>query len=133
MRHLLWAVATALLLTTLTVQAGSSTLIEDYRYVRLWPPLQKPWYFNPQDLVTDDSGHLFLTDQTSGQVIKLTRDGQLVSRFGGDPAMAEQRVRFPHGIDRNEDGELLVSSVTGIDLYDENGSRPTQRYADRVR
>ncbi|GMW00687.1 MAG: hypothetical protein AMXMBFR84_18240 [Candidatus Hydrogenedentota bacterium] len=56
----------------------------EYRFERMWPTLQQPWYFGtPGDVTYDQfSDHVYVLDSFNHRVEKYTRDGQFVLRWG---------------------------------------------------
>jgi hypothetical protein len=62
------------------VFAASST--EDYRFDRLWPTLQQPWYFErAYSLAVDSQGYVYVSNQTTETVSKFTSDGHFVRQW----------------------------------------------------
>jgi sugar lactone lactonase YvrE len=56
---------------------------EVYRFERLWPVLQQPWYFDGiWDIAVSQQRHVYLVDYGHSRVSKLTLGGQLISHFG---------------------------------------------------
>ena len=55
-----------------------------YRFERLWPTLQQPWYFSaPSDVAVDTDGFVYVLDIGNSQVMKFTSQGQFVTHWGG--------------------------------------------------
>ena len=58
---------------------------ETYRFERMWPTLQQPWYFyGPRDVVVDSDGFIYLADAHFYRIQKLTADGHFVTKWGSD-------------------------------------------------
>jgi sugar lactone lactonase YvrE len=56
---------------------------EVYRFERLWPVLQQPWYFDEiWDIAVSQQGYVYVVDVNHNQVQKLTLNGHLISYFG---------------------------------------------------
>jgi DNA-binding beta-propeller fold protein YncE len=54
-----------------------------YKFERLWPTLQQPWYFdNPKGIAVDNDRFIYITDTDNNRIIKFTSDGKLVTRWG---------------------------------------------------
>ena len=69
-----------LILIFLPVSASGE---ETYQFERMWPTLQQPWYFNePQCIVVDASGYVYVADAYNDFVQKFTPDGAFVTEFG---------------------------------------------------
>ena len=59
----------------------------EYRFERLWPTLQQPWYFvDFTDLAVGPGNILWATDVNTRQAIALTLDGRITNNlaFGQD-------------------------------------------------
>jgi DNA-binding beta-propeller fold protein YncE len=63
-------------LNSLPVLADTEEL---YRFERLWPVLQQPWYFNKvTNIAVDKQGNVYVADTFNRQLKKLTSDGHLI-------------------------------------------------------
>jgi len=57
---------------------------ELYRFERMWPILQQPWYFkNPEGIAIDRQGYVYVADTGNDRVQKFTADGQFVVKWNG--------------------------------------------------
>ncbi|QTA88123.1 C13 family peptidase [Desulfonema magnum] len=54
-----------------------------YKFERMWPGLQQPWYLNPVGVATDSNGFIYVADFDSYRVQKFTSDGRFVAKWGG--------------------------------------------------
>ncbi|MBF0565025.1 MAG: hypothetical protein HQK89_07275 [Nitrospirae bacterium] len=56
---------------------------ETYEYVRMWPTLKNPWYFNePHGIAVDNSSNVYVADSDNEQIQKFTIDGQFITKWG---------------------------------------------------
>ncbi|HEW97809.1 MAG TPA: hypothetical protein ENF37_04075 [Beggiatoa sp.] len=56
---------------------------EVYRFERMWPVLQQPWYFDEiWDIAISRQEHVYVVDRRNNLVQKLTLDGHLITQFG---------------------------------------------------
>ncbi len=61
---------------------GIATAEENYRFIRMWPALQQPWYFSyPYDIATDSRGYVYVADQNNDRILKFTSEGQFVGQW----------------------------------------------------
>ena len=66
---------------------------ETLRFARMWPALQQPWHFNhPQDVASDDAGHIYVADTENHSIQKFTSEGQLINRWAG-PKGGDKNVK----------------------------------------
>jgi len=53
---------------------------ESYRFERMWPTLQQPWYFNqPEDLAVSPEGDFYVADTLNDRVVKLNPQGKVIT------------------------------------------------------
>ena len=56
---------------------------EIYRFERMWPTLQQPWYFGmPQNAAIDNRGYVYVADSGNNRIRKFTSDGQFIKNWG---------------------------------------------------
>lgn len=88
---------------------------QPYRFDRLWPTLQQPWYFSvPNAMAVDREGHVFIADTDSLAVKKFTGDGHLVT---------EWPMTHPGSVAIDPDGVLYVAGegAASVLKYTGNG------------
>ncbi len=92
---------TAVCIISLFLSPISASASETYKFERMWPTLQQPWYFNhPSGVAVDDEGFVYMVDMESSCIHKFTSDGHFVSRWGKDGS---------------GDGEFYLPSEIAID------------------
>ncbi len=56
---------------------------EVYKFERMWPALQQPWYFNvPGDIAIDKNDFVYIADTWNHRVQKFTTQGHFISKWG---------------------------------------------------
>jgi DNA-binding beta-propeller fold protein YncE len=79
-RYLILFLCSLICLNSLPVFAETE---EIYRFERMWPVLQQPWYFDELwDIAISQQKHVYVVDRQHNRVQKLTLDGHLISHFG---------------------------------------------------
>ena len=94
-----------------TIRDDDSLGDEEFRFQRLWPTLQQPWWFNsPDGIAIDDSGNAYVVDHGNHLIQKLTVNGQLVGKWGsrGD---GPGQFHDPHGIAVDSYGSVYVADT----------------------
>ena len=62
---------------------------ETYRFERMWPTLQQPWYFTtPRDIAMDAAGYVYVADNNGYGVAKFSSDGRFINSWGGTDSNA---------------------------------------------
>ncbi len=75
---------------------------ETYKFERMWPTLQQPWYFNSTAIAVDGNGNVYIANWNYYTVKKFTSAGQFVTEWApGDYG----------GV------SLLVWALTGMNLF----------------
>ena len=72
-----------LFLTLFLLFPHTASSNETYRFERLWPTLQQPWYFAvPFGITVDKKGFLYVADSGNNRIRKFTSDGMFVKSLG---------------------------------------------------
>ena len=75
---------------------GFASKKETYRFERLWPTLQQPWYFNAAGAsAIDAEGNIYIADRGNARVVKLGPDGRFITAWGGP---GEEDGKFSDGL-----------------------------------
>ena len=72
------------LFVTLVLFPNFALSEESYRFERMWPTLQQPWYFTtPRDIAMDAAGYVYVADNNGYGIAKFSSDGRFVNSWGG--------------------------------------------------
>ena len=93
-------------LLVLTASPASSE--ETYKFERMWPTLQQPWYFGPGTLAIDTAGFVYVADKLNDRILKFTLDGQFITKWGSKGSGIGQFLD-PSGIAIDHVGNVYVS------------------------
>jgi len=95
-----------LVITFLLITPFQTLADEEYRFERMWPTLQQPWYFNqPQSIVIDASGNIYIADTFNDRIQKFSADGQFITKWG------DSEFDMPAGIALDGDGNVYVADI----------------------
>jgi sugar lactone lactonase YvrE len=71
---------------------------ETYKFERMWPTLQQPWYFHaPDEIAIDSKGNVYVVDAGSCRIHKIGPDGTFITRWGMAGA-GDGEFDMPRGI-----------------------------------
>ena len=100
---------------------------ESYRFERMFPTLQQPWYFGfGFQSTVDERGSVFVLDSSNSRIVKLNSRGRFITSA---PIAPEEFSGFnTYYLDRGFDGKILVLANAGYPgffgsvllQYDEN-------------
>lgn len=80
-----------------------------YRFSRIWPQLQQPWYFNtPHGVAVDPGGNVYVADTGNNRIQKFDSSGKFVTAWGAY-GIANGQFSFPSGISLNPAGNVYVA------------------------
>jgi sugar lactone lactonase YvrE len=100
----LFAVFLTVLLLLPSVAASQS-----YRFERMWPTLQQPWYFvGPTYIALDKHGYVFVSDTWNHRIQKFSPDGVFITKWGG-LGTGDGQFISPHGVAVDSSGFLYVA------------------------
>lgn len=96
--------------------------VEKYRFGRLWPSLQQPWYFSsPRALAIDKTGNIYVADAWNHRIQKFTANGQFITSWG---RQGNDEGEF------NEPSGLALDRNNNIYVVDRNNNRIQKFTAD---
>ena len=85
-----------IILITFSILPTLASSEEFYKFERIWPTLQQPWYFNqPGGVTTDRDGFVYVADTYNHRIQKFTKDGQFVAKWGSKGS-GEGELFIPH-------------------------------------
>ncbi|MCF8145711.1 MAG: hypothetical protein K9N21_17510 [Deltaproteobacteria bacterium] len=89
---------------------SARTLAEEtYKFERMWPNLQQPWYFYwPLGVAVGPSGCVYVAEAGGNCVVKLDSNGSLITKWGG-PGSTDGEFSYPEGIAVDASGNVYVS------------------------
>jgi hypothetical protein len=103
---------TSALLIVLLCVPTISLSEEIYKFERMWPTLQQPWYFSdPYAVVADKDGNIYVADTYNHRIQKFTSNGQFVTKWGSYGS-GDGQFYAPHGIAVDGNGDVYV-----VDTY----------------
>lgn len=83
----------------------------EYRFDRMWPTLQQPWYFDsPWGIAVDRTGAVYFSDYNNRRIQKLNADGYLLIRWGSEGTGPGQ-FGGPSWVAVDTDGYVYVVDV----------------------
>lgn len=95
-----------------------------YRFERLWPQLQQPWYFyNPTGIARDVAGNIYIVDRMYHRIQKFDPNGAFVTAWGTKGSGTGQ-FNTPEGAAISADGYIYVADTYNyrIQKFTVNGS-----------
>ena len=100
--------AASLLLLCFPAPASSE---EIYKFERMWPTLQQPWYFNaPHAVAVDRNGDIFVADTSGHRIQKFTSGGQFITKWGS-MGHGDGQFSSPYGIAVDSSGFVYVADT----------------------
>lgn len=91
-----------------------------YRFERMWPSLQQPWYFSwPSGMAVDKGGNIYIVDQRQFCIQKYTPDGRFISKWGSRGS----------GNGRFEGAWGIAVNLAGIVYVADTGNNRIQRFS----
>lgn len=109
----------------------AATADTTYKFERMWPTLQQPWYFHyPTGICADSSGYIYVADDAKNRVVKLSSEGIFLQAWGGTGSglygLGSEPGQFngPHDVLVDRDGSVFVadSQNNRIQKFDAQGN-----------
>jgi len=93
------------------VSPASCLSEETYRFERMWPALQQPWYFHqPGGIAVDSSGNVYIADEWNHSIKKFTSDGQLITMWGSQGSNSGEFLQ-PRSVVLDPMGNVFVADT----------------------
>ena len=92
--------------------------LPEYRFERMWPALQQPWYFDAYDFAFDSQGHVYVADGFFNRVVKLSASGEVITSWQRPVELSlfeltTNALVLGVGVSRNDQVIVLFSSARG--------------------
>jgi sugar lactone lactonase YvrE len=88
---------------------GVAVSEETYKFERMWPTLQQPWYlFMPQDVAMDEAGNIYIADTSNHRVQKYTSDGLFITGWG-HRGNDDGEFDYPYSVATDPNGSVYVA------------------------
>lgn len=82
---------------------------QSYKFQRMWPTLQQPWYFSgPSYIALDKKGAVFVTDRWNHRIQKFSPDGIFITKWGRY-GTGNGEFDSPHGVAVDHNGFVYVA------------------------
>ncbi|MCP4350604.1 MAG: hypothetical protein GY795_34485 [Desulfobacterales bacterium] len=107
----LWRISIICLIWVIFLLPSLATSGETYKFERMWPTLQQPWYFiTPSDVEVDKRNSVvYVVDMNSRYIYKFTLDGHFVTRWGGTEGNGDGEFKRPRKITVDHNGYVYVA------------------------
>jgi len=83
---------------------------ETYKFERMWPTLQQPWYFFDPEIAFDTKGNIYFADRGHDRVQKFSLDGTFITKWGTS-GTDDGELNLPSGIAVDSDGNIYVADT----------------------
>jgi len=88
---------------------------ETYKFERMWPTLQQPWYFhNPHGIAIDRNSNIYVADTINSRIQKFSSDGQFITMW---KATDDGLFNVPQGIAVDTSGNVYVADAGTNYIY----------------
>ncbi len=95
-------------LITLTFFPVLGVSQETYKFERMWPTLQQPWYFlQPEGIAVDGNGKVYIADYGNNRIQVFTSDGNFLTKWGREGS-GDGEFKEPTAIAADLDGNIYV-------------------------
>ena len=84
---------------------------ETYKFERMWPTIQQPWYFhNPRRIAIDDAENVYVADTDIHRIQKFTSSGEFITKWGSE-GTGNGEFDEPRGIAIDGAGNVYVADT----------------------
>ena len=102
-------IALVFFLVTFILLPVSASSEETYKFERMWPTLQQPWYFSlPDDIAVDGAGNVYVLDGGNHRIQKFTSSGAFITKWGSEGS-EDGEFDNPEGIEVDGEGNVYVA------------------------
>jgi sugar lactone lactonase YvrE len=110
-RKAFWIAPCACILALFLIPAVAAPE-EIYKFERMWPTLQQPWYFyEPDGIAIDSKGYVYIADRLQHNILKFTLNGEFVTKWKAQPS-DEDFSHSPGAVAVDPSGDIVV-----LDFY----------------
>ncbi len=82
-----------------------------FKFARMWPVMEQPWYFyHPRGLTSDSNGYIYVADTQNHLIQKFTENGQFVVNWG-KKGTGEREFDQPHSLTSDSRDFVYVSDL----------------------
>jgi len=101
---------------------------ETYKFNRMWPTLQQPWYFyNPTAAAIDENNNIYIADGHNHRIQKFTANGFFIKKWGKN-GREDGEFRTPGDIALDKAGNIYVADKLNyrIQIFTQDGQYLSQ-------
>jgi sugar lactone lactonase YvrE len=109
-KHTCWVLLCGVLFMFLFACPSHTGAAEEYRFERMWPTLQQPWYFFGPLGVASCNDFVYVADTDNNRIQIFTSEGHIVSKFGKD-GTGDGEFQSPGGVAVDTDGNIYVADT----------------------
>ena len=111
------------LVSVISLSSASASSEETYKFERMWPTLQQPWYFyHPEEIAVDSAANVYVVDAGNYRIQKFGPDGTLITRWGTEGS-GDGEFGMPTGIaiDGSDNVYVVDTGHCRIQAFESDG------------